>query len=170
MVDVVPLAVVGGAVVVGLPGLPMRMVTVEPGATCSPAPGVWSMTTLDCGEPNGTSTFTTCDLRLAFCNASRAADSVAPTTFGTWTGVAPDETTSTTVEPLSTWVPAGGSVRMTVPAATVSLASLCSVVTRPRPPSWLAAATEGVLATLGIETFGRPLETVSLTTVLPGTG
>src|SRR5262245_4983445 len=124
------------------------------------------MTTLACGEPNGTSTLTTCDLRLAACSASRAADSVLPTTFGTSTGAAPEETTRTTVEPLATAVPAGGSVRMTVPAAIESLASLCSLVTRPGPPTGLAAATEAGLARWGLAPGPGPWGRGGLPTVL----
>ena len=56
---------------------------------------------------------------------------------------------------------------MTLPAATVSLAS-CSVVTRPSPPSWLAAADDAEVGDVGDDHLGRPFDTVSLTTVLPG--
>ena len=129
------------------------------------------MTTLACGEPNGHVDAHHLRLEVGVLRAHRVPPTPSPRRrSGPGPGWRRTRRRAPRSSPCRPACPAGGSVRMTVPAATVSLASLCSVVTRPRAPSWLAAATEVVLATFGIETFGSPLDTVSLTTVLPATG
>ena len=55
--------------------------------------------------------------------ASRASASVLPSTPGTGTGSAPLDTTIVTSVPFGTVWPGGGRVRITLPAATVSLGS-----------------------------------------------
>jgi len=46
-----------------------------------------------------------------------------PETSGIWTCCFPVETKRVMIVPFSTWLPAGGSVRVTLPASTVSLFS-----------------------------------------------
>src|ERR1700737_1467826 len=81
--------------------------------------------------------------------------------MATWAG--PVEMYSTTVAPLATMALAGGSVRVTFPAATASDASLAVVTFRPRLPRSLAAAVGSLPDSLGTWTWALPDDTTRLT-------
>ncbi len=75
----------------------------------------------------------------AFSRLARAASSLSPTTLGMVSVSGPPLTTRSTAVPSSTLWPAAGSVLMTAPSGTVSLAS---VVTVPSSrPCWVSAAS-----------------------------
>src|SRR4051812_36596455 len=94
--------------------------TALPVATCVPAIGVWLIT-----EPAGTvvldAVVTAPTIRFALVIAVVAAGCVSPTTVGTATCGRPDDTTSATALPVTTWVPAIGVWLITEPAGTVVL-------------------------------------------------
>src|ERR1700722_9532785 len=66
-------------------------------------------------------------------------------------------------EPVASWVPAGGLVRVTSLAATVFDDSVASVGCSPSWVSWLRAADGLWLTRLGTVTVGRPVDTAMLT-------
>src|SRR5438445_7369335 len=84
-------------------------------------------------------------------------------TFGTVTFCGPDETVIVTVEPLAAWVPAGGSVLITLPLGTLSDGWLWLRVLNPAWPSWLAATSASWPVTSGTATFSGPLDTMRVT-------
>ena len=103
-----------------------------------------------------------------------AVASVLPSTSGTGICSAPVDTTIVTSVPFGTVWPAGGRVRITFPAGTVSLASCVVFTPSPAADSWAAAVTWSRLATFGTATGPLPADTVSTTvrpsSTLPGGG
>jgi hypothetical protein len=119
-------------------------------------------------DPEGTvvldAVVTAPSVRLAFVMALVAAASVNPTTLGVATCGSPDETTSATALPLSTWVPPLGDWLMTEPDATVVLVAVVTAPSvRPALVIALVAAASVNPTTLGAATCGRPDETTSAT-------
>src|ERR1044072_8189463 len=68
-----------------------------------------------------------------------------------------------TVEPSSTFVPAGGSVRVTFPVSMVDDGSVFRVVLKRARANWLAASGVSWLGTSGMVFWALPLDTVSVT-------
>src|SRR4029079_18229686 len=131
-----------------------------------PAAGVWLMT-----EPAGTvaldAVLTVPSARPAAVMAVVAAPWVRPTTFGTVTCGAPEDTTSETALPRLTCAPLSGDWLMTDPAGTVVLVAVVTVPTT--RPAFVIAVVAAVCVrptTLGTATCGRPEDTTS-DTALP---
>src|SRR6185436_9502842 len=96
-----------------------------------------------------------------------AAPWVRPTTFGTVTCGAPEDTTSETALPRLTCAPLSGDWLMTDPAGTVVLVAVVTVpTTRPAFVIAVVAAVCVSPTTLGTATCGTPEETTS-DTALP---
>src|SRR5436190_1694959 len=106
-------------------------------------------------------------MRPAFVIALVAAACVKPTTLGTATWGAPDDTTRATALPLATWVPALGVWLMTDPAGTIVLDTVVTVpAVRPALVIVVLAAACVRPTTFGTATCGAPDETTS-DTALP---
>src|SRR5580765_305018 len=105
----------------------MRIVTVDPRATRSPAPGVSARTVpWVCFE----ATLTICAEKPLARSAWTAAGAVLPITFGT-EDVCADETASVTTDRRVTFAPGSGSCATTVPRG-AELERVEMRATRPR--------------------------------------
>ena len=89
----------------------------------------WAITLPTFALPAAKSTNSMVAVRPSFARASRAAVSERPFTFGITTGAGPLETKIVIGVPASTNVPCAGSVRITMPFATVALAYCVTVTT-----------------------------------------
>src|SRR5690606_35903940 len=138
------------------------IVTVEPGSSSDPGPGLVLMTRPastsedDCGW--------TLTVNPALSSAARASPSVWPVTSGTATVPAPLDTWTVTAVPGGTSCPAGGSCSTIRPSSTSSLSTwTCSPRSRPAAlRAWLASVTV-MPRTSGTATGSGPLLTVSVT-------
>src|SRR5271169_5083100 len=101
--------------------------------------------------------------RPASSIADCAEERLSPVTSGTVISAGPLETSTVTVLPCRSTVPAGGSVPITIPAGTVALEVLCTSGTKPAPCRRSLASVACSPWTSGRATLAGPPETTILT-------